>query len=380
MGSPVVEGKSAIKCIWSCGLRCTIQPYSSHGDLQGGCHNFVSAFHRCTQAGRERTRVLPQMLQRLEALKLMTLPFRSSSAWRNVPDTAVDLASSHENGQWVIRSTMLKNASLWVTWSQLLDHWFQLNHICCHDSHLFREQLRLLSGLHCLSVVTGPGRLKPTACLDWGVWARFSSEPRFETASQACCVCTDIITLSTQELSEWMTESDTASLRWSILKQWVNSWCLSWFSKRLRHCLYKHPVAWLTVDVYSVQCGLWGQSNPHLYVGNTHAQTKSCELARISSQLRIADSARNRVWYVVGVQTLTLTLSHKPRKPESRTHKNVKQSKRGKTVGGSAGRKKKKELCCTAHSVRNRSTHTRPQGKQAMTMLVCDHAVVLLLM
>lgn len=170
----------------------------------------------------------------------------------------------------------------------MLEHWFQLNYACFHVSHLSREQLRLLSGLRCLPVVTGPGCLQPTAFLDWGDWARFSSEPRHKTASQACCVvlycvCTDIITLSALELSEWMSESDTVSLRWSVLMQLVNSWCPYLFSKGLRHCSYKHPVARLAVAACSVQCGHWGQSNPHWYTGNTCVQIKKLWISMNSS-------------------------------------------------------------------------------------------------
>lgn len=100
-------------------------------------------------------------------------------------------------------------------------------------------------------------------------------------------------------IDDWI---HTASLRWSIPRQWVNSWCPWWISKRLRHCLFKPPVAWLAVAACSVQCGLRGKSNPLLYGGNSHVQTKSCELARIRSQTRIADSAVKSGWYTVYIR------------------------------------------------------------------------------
>lgn len=172
---------------------------------------------------------------------------------------------------------MRKNASLWVTWSQQLDHWFQLNHVCCHVSHLSRERLRLLSGLQCLSVVNGPGRLQPTACSKWSVGAKFSSEPRLKTAGQACCVCTVSASFHRQNKSCLNLQIRHGFLK--ILRQWVNRRCPSGFSKRLRHCLFcKWLPAQYTVDSGAIQpISVWREFPP-----------KTKKLWRISSQLRKA--------------------------------------------------------------------------------------------
>lgn len=116
-----------------------------------------------------------------------------------------------------------------------------------------------LGFLLCLLVIAGPGPLWPASCFDWGIWARFYSEPGFKSASQVHHVNIGI----TMNSMQGMCKSDTVSLRWSSPRQGVHAGA--------NHCLprdlytdYRRTslLAWLFMATQSVYHELWEGSHP----------------------------------------------------------------------------------------------------------------------